>query len=276
MSEELSKRGQDATASDDAPARRRNMQRRAFRFATPVGEIAIAIRTPRTERPLLPKRYDPFGIADRALDAAKTSMKLAAWGEEQLATLVKNRLEAIDSAAPRPVTIATPEEPTPESLNTKMDRLLDRALDQSTAGSQVELYHRLLDQLVADEARILGALSDGDASPLVNIHTWTRSRTPGQAVLENACLIGRTANVALPAMVPQYVGHLLSLGLVETGPEDPSQKAEYEVLLAEPMVLQAIKSGSRGPLAARVEKLTLSLSGLGRGLWESAVQRNGS
>ncbi|OBB07755.1 hypothetical protein A5731_16825 [Mycolicibacterium conceptionense] len=223
----------------------------------------------------MPKRFDPFGLTDRALDAAKTSMKLAAWGEEQLATLVKNRLEAIESA-PRPAPVPTPEEPTAESLNLKMDRLLDRALDQSTAGSQVELYHRLLDQLVADEARIIGALSEGEASPLVNVYTWTRSRTPGQAVLENACLIGRTANVALPAMVPQYVGHLLSLGLVETGPEDPSQKAEYEVLMAEPMVLRAIKNGSRGPLAARVDKLTLTLSGLGRGLWEAAVERDGS
>lgn len=261
---------------EDKPAKH-GYQRRAFRWATPVGDIAIAIRTPRNPRPLLPKRYDPFGIADRALDAAKTSMKLAAWGEEQLATLVKNRLEAIDSAsAPRPATIATPEEPTARSLNNKMDRLLDRALDQSTTGSQVELYHRLLDQLVADEARIIGALSEDAASPLVNVYTWTRARTPGQAVLENACLIGRTANVALPAMVPQYVGHLLSLGLVETGPEDPSQKSEYEVLMAEPMVLRAIKGASRGPLTARVDKLTLTLSGLGRGLWEAAVQRDGS
>ncbi|WP_196808143.1 Abi-alpha family protein [Mycobacterium sp. URHD0025] len=259
---------------EDKPAKH-GYQRRAFRWATPVGDIAIAIRTPRNPRPLLPKRYDPFGIADRALDAAKTSMKLAAWGEEQLATLVKNRLEAIEST-PRPVPTATPEEPTAHSLNTKMDRLLDRALDQSTTGSQVELYHRLLDQLVADEARIIGALSEGAASPLVNVYTWTRARTPGQAVLENACLIGRTANVALPAMVPQYVGHLLSLGLVETGPEDPSQKADYEVLMAEPMVLKAVKSASRGPLTARVEKLTLTLSGLGRGLWEAAVQRDGT
>ena len=77
-------------------------------------------------------------------------------------------------------------------------------------------------------------------------------------------------------MVPQYVGHLLSLGLVETGPEDPSQKSEYEVLMAEPMVLRAIKGASRGPLTARVDKLTLTLSGLGRGLWEAAVQRDGS
>src|ERR1700757_4887747 len=39
-------------------------------------------------------------------------------------------------------------------------------------GSQVELFHRILDQLVADEARILGALSDGSPSPLVNVHAW--------------------------------------------------------------------------------------------------------
>lgn len=272
MADEITR--SEPNVPEDKPAKH-GYQRRAFRWATPVGDIAIAIRTPRNPRPLVPKRYDPFGIADRALDAAKTSMKLAAWGEEQLATLVKNRLEAIESA-PRPAPMVGPEEPTADSLNTKMDRLLDRALDQSTTGSQVELYHRLLDQLVADEARIIGALSEGAASPLVNVYTWTRARTPGQAVLENACLIGRTANVALPAMVPQYVGHLLSLGLVETGPEDPAQKAEYEVLMAEPMVLKAVKSASRGPLAARVDKLTLTLSGLGRGLWEAAVQRDGS
>lgn len=272
MADEITTTGQNVPA--DKPAKR-GYQRRAFKLDTPIGEIAFAIRTPRNQRPLVPKRFDPFGLTDRAVDAAKTSMKLAAWGEEQLATLVKNRLEAIESTS-RPAPVATAEEPTAESLNSKMDRLLDRALDQSTAGSQVELYHRLLDQLVADEARIIGALSEGAASPLVNVYTWTRARTPGQAVLENACLIGRTANVALPTMVPQYVGHLLSLGLVETGPEDPSQKAEYEVLMAEPMVLRAIKSASRGPLTARVDKLTLTLSGLGRGLWEAAVLRDGS
>ena len=92
-------------------------------------------------------------------------------------------------------------------------------------------------------------------------------------MLQNACLIGRTANVALPHMVPQYVDHLLSLGLVETGPEDSSRKADYEVLMAEPMVLKAVKNASRGPLIARTEKLSLSLSGLGKGLWAAAVQQ---
>ena len=73
-------------------------------------------------------------------------------------------------------------------------------------------------------------------------------------MLENASLIGRSANLALPAMVPTYVGHLLSLGLLETGPEDPDMKVDYEVLMAESMVLQAIKTASRGPLAAKVDK----------------------
>lgn len=204
--------GADITV--DQPQNRDGHERRAFKLATPVGDLAVIIRTPR-RRPLVPKRFDPFGIADRALDAAKVGFKLATWGEEQLATMVKNRLEQLDSA-PRTAPSADPD--APESLNTKMGKLLDRALDQSTAGSQVELFHRLLDQLVADEARIVGALSDGSASPLV--HVYSRSRNTGQPVLENACLIGRTANVALPNMVPQYVGHLLSLGLVEIGPED--------------------------------------------------------
>lgn len=257
-----------ATVTDKTPVKRNGFNRRGFRFATPLGDIAIAIRTPK-QQPVVPKWFDPLGLTDRAIDAAKTGLKLATWTEEQLATLVKNRLEALD-AAPRPLQSADTAAPSAtDSLHTKLGRLLDRALDQSTTGSQQELYHRLLDQLVADEARIVGALSDGTSSPLVNVH----SRSRNQVVLQNACLIGRTANVALPHMVPQYVDHLLSLGLVETGPEDTSRKADYEVLMAEPMVLKAIKSASRGPLIARTEKLSLRLSELGKGLWVAAVQQ---
>lgn len=259
----------EGTVTEKTPVKRNGFNRRGFRFATPLGDIAIAIRTPK-QRPVVPKLFDPLGLSDRAIDAAKMGFKLATWGEEQLATMVKARLEALETA-PRPAQPAAPEPSSNDSLHIKLGRLLDRALDQSTSGSQQELYHRLLDQLVADEARIIGALSDGASSPLVNVHSRSRS----QVVLQNACLIGRTANVALPNMVPQYVDHLLSLGLVEIGPEDPSQKADYEVLMAEPMVLKAIKSASRGPLIARTEKLSLRLSGLGKGLWAAAIKQDG-
>jgi abortive infection alpha-like protein len=213
---------------------------------------------------------DRFQLVERTADVARFWLNVTKWTEEQL----RHRLDDVVPPASTPEPAAEPTAKPDESttLSSKMRELLDRALDQSTRGSQVELFHHILDQLVADEARIIGALSDGSASPLVNVHAWARPRVPGRAVLENASLIGRSANLALPAMVPTYVGHLLSLGLVETGPEDPDLKVDYEVLMAESMVLQAIKSASRGPLTAKVDKLTLRLSGLGQSFWAATMQ----
>jgi len=222
---------------------------------------------------------DARGLLGRAVGAARVGLNVYDWAEEQVVAALRHGLDTLDPEGPAEVSASEPtpadDDPDPDSLGGKMSRLLDRALDQNTRGSQVELYHHLLDQLVADEARILGALSDGSTSPLVNVHSWTRPRVPGRAILENASLIGRTANVALPQMVPQYVSHLLSLGLVETGPEDDDLATEYEVLMAESTVLAAIKSASRGPLSAKVEKFTLRLSTLGASLWSATTEDDG-
>jgi hypothetical protein len=123
---------------------------------------------------------------------------------------------------------------------------------------------------VPDEARIISALSDGSASPLLNVYARTRAGLGVEVVLENMSLIGRSANLALPQLTPMYVSHLLSLGLVESGPEDSAMKDDYEILAADTAVLQAIKTASRGPIPARIEKYTLQLSGLGLELWAAA------
>ena len=210
---------------------------------------------------------DPRALVGYASGLTQFWLRTTIRTQQQLLDLLQNQPDE-----PPPALPATPAAPPSDSLGTKMRDLLDRALDQSTKGSQVELFHHILDQLVADEARIIGALSDGSASPAINVYDWTRRRTPGRAVLENAALIGRTANVALPEMVPTYVSHLLSLGLVEIGPEDPDLKDDYEILMAEPSVLRTIESASRGPLPAKVDKLTLTLSPLGRSLWAATMQ----
>jgi abortive infection alpha-like protein len=218
---------------------------------------------------------DPFGLVGLASGVARFWLRTSIRTQEQLISLLGDQH---DDPVPAPPARPSPdgvETPDPVALGSKMRELLDRALDNSTSSSQVELFHHILDQLVADEARIVSALSDGSSSPLVNVHDWTRRRAPGKALLENASLIGRSANVALPDMVPSYVSHLLSLGLVEVGPEDPDLKDDYEVLMAETVVLQAIKNASRGPLAAKVDKLTLTLSGLGQALWAATMQQDG-
>lgn len=209
---------------------------------------------------------DPLGLVPRTVAVAKVGLRVAGYAERQTMRLLSSRLAAPGNA---PLELEGPR-PAP-SLDQKMRSLLDRALDQSTGGSQAELFHHIIDQLVPDEARVISALSDGSASPLVTVRARTATGAPGRVVLANASLVGRTANLALPAMTPTYVSHLLSLGLLERGPEDPTMKQDYEILMAETYVLRAIKAASRGPLPARVDKRTVRVTALGRSLWEAAT-----
>lgn len=209
---------------------------------------------------------DPFGLLPRTVAVAKVGLRVAGFAEQQTMRLLSSRLAAPGNApleleGPRPAA----------SLDQKMRSLLDRALDQSTGGGQAELFHHIIDQLVPDEARIISALSDGSASPMVSVRARTATGGPGRVVLANASLVGRTANLALPAMTATYVSHLLTLGLLESGPEDSSMKQDYEILMAESYVLKAIKAAGRGPLPARIEKRTVRVTALGRGLWEAAT-----
>lgn len=151
-----------------------------------------------------------------------------------------------------------------------MNDLLSRAVKQNSTLSRMEIFHKILDGLVPDEARIVSALSDGTLEPLINVYARTRGGLSGEVVLENVSLVGRTANLALPALTPIYVGHLLAMGVVETGPENPDLSDGYEILAADTAVLRAIKRASRGPLPARVERRVLMLSDFGQELWTIA------
>jgi hypothetical protein len=72
-------------------------------------------------------------------------------------------------------------------------------------------------------------------------------------------------------MVPTYVANLLQLGLVEIGPQTDESEQGYEVLMAEPSVQRAIADTQEARYSARVERLSLRLSGLGRELWVTAM-----
>jgi len=212
--------------------------------------------------------FDPFGLVPRAAAVARTGLKVAGWAEEQAIAMLRARLDLPENT---PAELEGPRPSPAASLDQKMRSLLDRALDQSTGGGQSELFHRLLDQLVPDEARIISALSDGSSAPLVTIRARTATGGPGRVVLANASLVGRTANLALPHMTPSYVTHLLSLGLIERSSEDPAMKEDYEILMAESYILKAIKTASRGRLPARIDKRTVRITALGRGLWEASA-----
>jgi hypothetical protein len=193
--------------------------------------------------------------------------------EEYGVRIVKAALQVIEQRAPAaPVRIAleagSPRQDRPLELAAQLDSLLARSVGQSTTRSRRELHESLLRQLVPDEARILASLSDGGAAAVV--HVVPRSRRPGTTapLVETVSSVGRTAGVALTEMVPTYVTHLLQLGLVELLPESAALEDDYELVMTEPVVRNALAQSNRnGVLPPRVVRQSLQLSELGRALW---------
>ena len=247
-------------------------------MAPPCGDPSVPDRPSDADNPEHGDRSADLWSVDTWLDlndvlgvvkgVVNTALGVVSWGERLALGLLRARMDVT-----LPATSTTAPEKSDDhttKLNTKMNALLNRAVDQSPASGRHDIFDRALNSIVPDEARIIAALSDGDVAPLINIYARTRGGLAGEAVLENMSLVGRAANLVLPALTPMYVGHLLSMALVETAPESPELKDEYEILSADTTVLTAIKSAGRSPLPARVEKRTLRLSRLGQELWATA------
>jgi hypothetical protein len=189
--------------------------------------------------------------------------------ERLLLSVLKARMDAVAELPPARDDGADPSGAAGDSdpPSAEMELLLARSLVQSASHGRNEFYAKLLHELVPDEARILSALSDGSAAALVHIER--RGVLVGERRrLENASSIGRTAALTLPHLTSTYVTHLLRLGLVEIGPEAPELKLDYEALLAERTVREALKAAETGPVPARTVRRTLLLSPLGHELWE--------
>jgi hypothetical protein len=209
-------------------------------------------------------RLDPWGVVGLAGQAVRNGLQVAAWSERQARAV----LRAVGRSENTPPDVS--RVPASETLDAKLERLLDPLAEEGSRSARQALFHTILDQLVPDEARILGALSDGSATPLVHVYRHAESGLVDEVVLENMALVGRTANLSLPQLTPTYVGHLLALGLLETGPEDPAMPDQYDTLEADTSVRRAMAKAGDSPAPLTIERRTLRLSGLGLELWAAA------
>src|SRR5690348_13419147 len=100
--------------------------------------------------------FNPAGLVDLAEQSVRAYIKAASWGERQVFGLIRSGLNASTTAVAIPDWTDGEIEQSPdgkiESLDTKMHDLLDRAVEQDTATSRQELFHKILDQIVPDEA----------------------------------------------------------------------------------------------------------------------------
>jgi abortive infection alpha-like protein len=220
-----------------------------------------------------------FGVVQAAADLVPGA-RVVQRGLESIERIIlrelKDRLERLEPAEAETVAPETEETRSPDQRSGTAEtpaavlaELLDRSIDQTPDQARGYAFVTLLRQLVPDEARILGALSDGGAYPTVHITAASTLGSSTRRVLSNVSPVGQAAGVQLREMTPHYLSHLLELGLVELGPEDPQMALKYEILESNSQIREAIAKIERGQkmTRSRIVRRTIRLTELGRALW---------
>ncbi|KRB80376.1 hypothetical protein ASE01_02550 [Nocardioides sp. Root190] len=204
-------------------------------------------------------------LVDASSAVLRVTTELAGLGARRLLRGSVGLVPAAVSARPQDAEPGPGEARDPSRAALLLGELLEASLVQSSREAEDVLIAKLVDTLVPDEARIIAALATREWTPMV--HVEARRDGEEHLGLRNASLIGRQAGVALVRRTPTYVGRLLTVGLVAATPERDDRSEEYEVLLAEPDVLDAIRRAGRGPVGPRIRRGGLVLSDLGTQLW---------
>ncbi len=157
--------------------------------------------------------------------------------------LPKALLDATVSLSSVVLTDAQHSEPeTPEkSLRERGEELLQRSRDVWSNDELHPAYERILGDLAPDEARILLLLLQGGPQPSVDVRTGGPVGLVSSAlVAPGMSMIGARAGCRYPDEVPAYLNNLFRLGLIWFSREQLEDPMEYQVVEAQPDVLEAM------------------------------------
>jgi hypothetical protein len=152
-----------------------------------------------------------------------------------------------------------PERDSPSTLRERGAELLRRSADVRDEEATHPAYERILGDLAPDEARILRLLAAEGAQPSIDI----RSGLPmvSQLVAPGRTMIGAEAGCRHLDRLPSYLNNLSRLGLIWFSREPVSDHLRYQVLEAQPDVLEAMRKGGR---TARTVRRSILLTPFGK------------
>jgi hypothetical protein len=129
------------------------------------------------------------------------------------------------------------------SLRERGEELLRRSRDVWSDEQEHPAYGRIIDELAPDEARILLLLLRGGPQPSVDVRTGGPvGMVSSSLVAGGLTMIGPRAGVRYLDEVPAYLNNLHRLGLVWFSREQLEDPLEYQVVEAQPDVLEAMHS----------------------------------
>jgi hypothetical protein len=144
----------------------------------------------------------------------------------------------------------------PTSLPEMFASLLDISADVHHVETGHPAYVRLLTELAPDEARILRLFAQKGAQPAVDVRTKKPFGVGTRLLAPGITMIGLNAGCADPDRVPAYLNNLNRLGLIWFSRESVTNVDEYQVLEAQPEVIEAITSVKRATTVLRSIELT--------------------
>jgi abortive infection alpha-like protein len=142
------------------------------------------------------------------------------------------------------------------SLRAQGAELLLHAADVNYEDGAHPAYGRILTELAPDEARMLRLLAVDGAQPSVDVRAGNLIGIGSQLVAPGLNMIGAQAGVRHRDRVPAYLNNLYRLGLIWFSHEPLQDPISYQVLEAQPEVLQAIKETTRAKTIQRSIHLT--------------------
>ena len=146
------------------------------------------------------------------------------------------------------------------SLRDRGADLLRRSADLHEGEDDHPAYERILTQLAPDEARILRLLATEGSQPSVDVRSAGALKKESELVAAGLNMIGPAAGARRVTRVPAYLNNLERLGLIWFSRESLEDEGGYQVLEAQPEVLEAMRTAGRG---RRIVRRSVSLTPLG-------------
>ncbi|PWN01194.1 hypothetical protein DJ010_19670 [Nocardioides silvaticus] len=135
--------------------------------------------------------------------------------------------------------------------------LLEKSRDVWATDDRHPAFDRILDDLAPDEARILVMLLKNGPQPSVDIRTGGPvGMVSSQLIAPGLNMVGARAGLRHLDQVPSYLNNLFRLGLVWFSREALRDHMEYQVLEAQPDVLDAMHSVKFAKVVRRSIHLT--------------------
>jgi hypothetical protein len=144
----------------------------------------------------------------------------------------------------------------PRSLRERGAGLLELSADVEYEEEFHPAYERILAQLAPDEARILRLLATRGAQPAVDVRAGKALGIGSELVAPGLNMIGAEAGCRYLDRVPAYLNNLYRLGLIWFSREPLEDPLAYQVLEAQPDVIEAKRAGARAKTIRRSISLT--------------------